>query len=161
MKKLILVRHGKSSWEFDVRDHDRPLIQKGIDDAHDIGEVMKQSGLIPDAIFSSPAARALQTATIITEYLDYKLGKLRIDRELYTFDHEELISVIKKMENDLDTCMIVSHNHGLTQLANVLGSEYFTNVPTTGVVVIEFNSPDWSTIDKGRTTFHLFPKNLS
>ncbi|KQC33950.1 phosphoglycerate mutase [Nonlabens sp. YIK11] len=160
MKKLILVRHGKSSWEFDVRDHDRPLIQKGIDDAHSIGRALKEIHTLPDLILSSTAARALQTATILTEYIDYELKKLKITRKLYTFNWKEQLEVIKNLSGDVDSCMIVSHNHGLTELAGILGSEYFSNVPTTGVVMIEFSTQEWSKIEKGNTTFHLFPKNI-
>lgn len=160
MKKLILVRHGKSSWEFDVRDHDRPLIQRGIDDAHSIGIALKEMNLKPDLILSSTAARALQTATILTEYVDYNLTSFEVNRALYTFDWREQMAVIKQLDDTISTCMIVSHNHGLTDLAGIIGSDYFTNVPTTGVVMIEFNTNRWSTIEKGATTFNLFPKNL-
>lgn len=160
MKKLILVRHGKSSWEFDVRDHDRPLIQRGIDDAHSIGTALKEMNLSPDLILSSSAARAIQTATILTEYVDYNLTSFRVNRGLYTFDWREQLAVIKQIPQNAITCMIVSHNHGLTDLAGMIGSEYFTNVPTTGVVMIEFDTTDWSTIHKGTTTYNLFPKNL-
>ncbi|SCX95992.1 phosphohistidine phosphatase [Nonlabens sp. Hel1_33_55] len=160
MKKLIITRHGKSSWEFDVRDHDRPLIQKGIDDAHTIGNALKELNTSPDLILSSTAARALQTATIITEYIDYQLKKLKLTRDLYTFNWNEQLKVLKDLDNDIDTCMIVSHNHGLTDLAGIIGSERFSNIPTTGVVIIEFPVDDWSQINKGNTTFHLFPKNI-
>lgn len=160
MKKLIIVRHGKSSWEFDVRDHDRPLIQKGIDDAHSIGNALKELNAAPDLILSSTAARALQTATILTEFVDYQLNKLKIKRELYTFDWSEQLAVVKNVDSDINTCMIVSHNHGLTELAGIIGSEHFSNIPTTGVVMIEFPVDDWTQIEKGKTTFNLFPKNI-
>jgi phosphohistidine phosphatase len=159
-KQLILVRHGKSSWEFDVRDHDRPLIFKGIQDAHTIGKSLKEFPTRPDLIWSSTAARALQTATILTEYVDYDLKKLALKRELYTFDSKDLLQMVKTIPEFVETCMMISHNHGLTDLVNQLGNTYFSNVPTTGVVLIEFENTQWSDINKGITTFNLFPKNL-
>ncbi len=63
MKRLIAVRHGKSSWQHDVRDHDRPLKKRGITDGHLIGAAFKNLAYQPDEIWSSTAARALQTAT--------------------------------------------------------------------------------------------------
>ncbi len=159
-RTLVLVRHGKSSWEFDVRDHDRPLNQKGIDDAHRIGEAFHEFQHLPELILSSTAARALQTATILTEYIDYNLNKLYLDRKLYTFNHLEQLQVIKETPDHINTLMIVSHNHGLTELASLIGSQRFDNIPTTGVVMIEFECEDWSSIEKGVTTFNLFPKNL-
>ncbi len=159
-KQLILVRHGKSSWEFDVRDHDRPLKQKGIDDAHDIGAALKEFAHHPELILSSTAARALQTATILTEYIDYDLKRLQLKRQLYTFDHIEQLQVIKNLDDTINSCMLVSHNHGLTELACLLGSERFDNIPTTGVVMIEFDNSPWAALENGVTTFNLFPKNL-
>lgn len=160
MKRLILVRHGKSSWEFDARDHDRPLIQKGIDDAHTIGKSLKEFPSSPDIFWSSTAARALQTATILSEYIDYNLKKLSLKRELYTFNSDELLQVVRSIDDTVNTALLVSHNHGLTELANKLGSEYFSNVPTTGAVILEFDVARWNDVSKGTTIFHLFPKNL-
>jgi len=95
MKKLILIRHGKSSWEFNVRDHDRVLLQRGIEDAHLIGRSLKTASVIPDMIWSSTAARAMQSAVLISEYVDYNLENFKLKRELYTFDSNDLIHEIK------------------------------------------------------------------
>lgn len=160
MKRLILIRHGKSSWELNVRDHDRVLLQRGIDDAHLIGATLKEINLSVDAIWSSTAARALQTATIISEYIDYALTKFELKRALYTFDSNELIQEIKSCPDHIENLVLFSHNHGLTEAANQLGSEYFENVPTTGVVIIEFASNEWLDINKGKTIAHFFPKQL-
>lgn len=160
MKKLVLVRHGKSSWDLNVRDHDRVLLQRGIDDAHLIGHTLKELNLHFHAIWSSTAARALQTATIISEYVDYSLLKFHLKRELYTFNGEDLLESIYNCPDDINALMLFSHNHGLTDVVNLLGSEYFDNVPTTGAVIIEFDSIQWVNIKKGVTVAHFFPKNL-
>lgn len=160
MKKLILVRHGKSTWEYPVRDHDRVLLQRGIQDAHLIGEHLKELGIKPDRVWTSTAARALQTATLVTEYVDYRLESLALKRDLYTFEEQQLLQVIRACSDDVNTLMVFSHNHGLTELANSLGNQRFDNIPTTGVVVIEFDTESWQNISKGVNRFHLFPKEL-
>jgi phosphohistidine phosphatase len=160
MKRLIVIRHGKSSWDLDVRDHDRVLGQRGIEDGHLIGEHLKTMNVVPGLIWSSTAARALQTATVVTEYLDYNLKSLQLKRDLYTFDPNSLKSVVRTCDDSVETLMIFSHNHGITDMVNQIGSERFDNVPTTGVVVIEFATDSWSTIEKGTTQFHVFPKQL-
>lgn len=160
MKKLIITRHGKSSWELNVRDHDRVLKQRGIDDGHLIGNHLKELNLRPDLIWSSTAARALQTATIVTEYLDYNLSNLKLNRNLYTFSSEELKEVISNCPDDIDTLMIFSHNHGITDFVNTYGNERFENVPTTGVVQLNFEVDQWQDIKKGSTQFYIFPKQL-
>ncbi|MGB5981558.1 MAG: histidine phosphatase family protein [Nonlabens sp.] len=160
MKKLIITRHGKSSWDLAVRDHDRVLKQRGIDDAHLIGKHLKKLKLQPDLIWSSTAARALQTATIVTEYIDYDLKKLRLNRALYTFDSNELKKVVSSCPDDVETLMIFSHNHGITDFVGDYGTERFDNVPTTGVVELVFDIDQWKDLKPGRTQFHLFPKEL-
>ena len=158
MKKLIVIRHGKSTWEMQVRDHDRVLTQRGIDDAHLIGAALKDAQINPDIIWSSTAARALQTATIVSEYIDYQLFKLKLKRELYTFDSSELLDVISTCDDNMDTLIIFSHNHGITDLVNLLGTTKFDNVPTAGVVAIDFKSKSWKSLENGITKFHIFPK---
>jgi phosphohistidine phosphatase len=160
MKRLIVIRHGKSTWELQVRDHDRVLTQRGIDDAHLIGAALKDMDLNPDQIWTSTAARALQTATLVSEYINYSLSKLELKRDLYTFSSDELINVISNADDSIETLVIFSHNHGITDLVNDLGSTRFDNVPTTGVVAIDFDSNSWSSLGKGITKFHLFPKLL-
>jgi phosphohistidine phosphatase len=160
MKRLIIIRHGKSSWDLQVRDHDRVLAQRGIDDGHLIGEALKELHVNPDTIWTSTAARALQTATLVSEYLNYNLIKLKLKRELYTFDSKELLSVIATCDNTLNSLIIFSHNHGITELVNQIGNTRFENVPTTGVVAIDFDTDSWSSLIKGVTKFHLFPKQI-
>ncbi|MEN8816603.1 MAG: histidine phosphatase family protein [Nonlabens sp.] len=160
MKRLIVIRHGKSSWDLNVRDHDRVLAQRGVDDGHLIGEALKELHINPDIIWSSTAARALQTATLVSEYLDYNLTKLKLKRTLYTFDSEELLNVISSCDDSLNSLIIFSHNHGITDLVNKMGNTRFDNVPTTGVVAIEFDTDSWSSLNRGVTKFHLFPKQI-
>lgn len=160
MKTLIVIRHAKSTWELQVRDHDRVLTQKGIDNAHAIGKALNNKPIKVDAVWTSTAARALQTATIVTEYLDYNLQKLILKRELYTFESKQLLNVITSCDDAVNTLAIFSHNHGITDLVNSLGSTHFDNVPTAGVVAITFNTTSWTSIGKGTTQFNIFPKSL-
>lgn len=160
MKRLIAIRHGKSSWLNPVRDHDRLLLQRGIEDAHLIGEQLSYLKIKPDAMWSSTAARALQTATIVSEYLDYDLKTFSLKRSLYTFNMNDLIDVISTCDDAIDSLLIFSHNHGLTSLVNTLGDQLFDNIPTTGVVVIDMDTTSWQALKKGITRFHIFPKEL-
>ena len=84
MKEIILVRHGKSSWQYAVSDRDRPLQERGIKDALLVAGAL--SGLPrPDAVFSSPANRALHTCTILMRELRIPLELLRLSEALYDF----------------------------------------------------------------------------
>ncbi len=160
MKRLIIVRHGKSSWDLNGRDHDRVLNQRGVDDGHLMGKQLKKTGIVPQEAWTSTAARALQTATIVTEHIDYNLSCLKLKRALYTFDSNELKKQIEQCDDTIDTLMIFSHNNGITDFVNDYGSERFLNVPTTGMVQLEFKIDKWSDLQRGTTQFHLFPKEI-
>jgi len=154
MKKLILVRHGKSSWEYAVGDRDRPLAERGINDA------LLVSGKVLSAMFSSPANRALHTATIFVRQLNFSFEKLKIENELYDFSGDEVLKFIRNLKNELDMVMIFGHNHAFTHIANSLGNTYIENVPTSGLVQLEFDVDDWSKVTKGITAQTIFPKQL-
>jgi phosphohistidine phosphatase len=66
MKKLIIVRHAKSSWDNpDLDDFDRPLNKRGLKDAPRMGKRLKEKHITPDILLSSPAERALATCQAI------------------------------------------------------------------------------------------------
>ena len=68
MKKVILLRHAKSSWSYDVADRDRPLIEKGIQRTEKISIASQKIFIDADIFFSSPANRAFHTASIIINF---------------------------------------------------------------------------------------------
>ncbi len=160
MKTLILVRHGKSSWEYSVGDKDRPLLLRGIRDgilvANDFNEKMPKV----DAAYSSPANRALHTSMIFMRQLHFPLMHFSVVNELYDFSGDQVLQFIKRLPNNLKTVVIFGHNHAFTHIANSLGNTYIENLPTSGLVQIEFNDVDWSSVTKGVTKQTIFPKEL-
>ena len=64
-KRLFIIRHGKSSWESEVRDMDRPLTKRGVDNSYDMALRLANVSLIPERIYSSTGIRALHTAVIM------------------------------------------------------------------------------------------------
>lgn len=160
MKQLIFVRHGKSSWEYPVNDKDRPLLQRGIDDGHLVVEAFKEKDIMPDAIFSSPANRAMHTCLIFLRQLHFSYNQFEISNELYDFSGEYVLQFVKNLDNSMNTVMIFGHNHAFTHLVNSLGSLYIDNVPTSGLVQVTFETEHWNAIVKGTTSTILFPKQL-
>ena len=160
MKNLILVRHGKSSWEYSVNDKDRPLLQRGINDGHLVVEAFKQKDVNVDAIFASPANRAMHTCLIFLRQLHFPYSQFEITNELYDFSGDYVLEFVKNLDDSLDTVMIFGHNHAFTHLANALGNIYIDNVPTSGLVHLTFDTNNWSTLEKGTTINTIFPKHL-
>jgi Histidine phosphatase superfamily (branch 1) len=65
MKVLFLIRHAKSSWDNTaLPDKDRPLDDRGKRDAPKMGKRLAKRDVKPDLILSSPAMRALTTASL-------------------------------------------------------------------------------------------------
>jgi phosphohistidine phosphatase len=160
MKKLILVRHGKSSWDFPVKDIDRDLIEKGIQNSI---LVAKSSINLIDSnsvFWSSNATRANKTAHLFLENWNISQEKLTIKPSLYTFDHNELKKIICQCPDDINSLILFGHNNAITDFVNQFGSEYINNVPTSGLVKITFETNFWSEIKNGKTTHIIFPKNL-
>jgi phosphohistidine phosphatase len=84
MKTLFLVRHAKSSWDDPaLPDQDRPLNDRGKRDTPKMAERLAKRDVKPDLILSSPAMRALMTAEIIANKLDYKRKDIVVDDRLY------------------------------------------------------------------------------
>lgn len=154
------MRHGKSSWELNVGDQDRPLAQRGINDAHLIGSKLSKGQIKPDFVFSSPANRALHTAMICLRNLKYPLANFQISTHLYDFSGDQVMDFVKKTDDSLDTIMIFGHNHAFTHLVNSLGDSYIENVPTSGFVHIQFKEDSWAEISQGKTIETIFPKHL-
>lgn len=161
MKKLILIRHAKSSWKYNVIDHERPLNSKGLLDSDLIAGFLKEKQVKTDLVMVSDALRTKQTSEIILPKLKINPNKIVFSHNLYDFSGENLTQTIKNCNNTVDTLMVFGHNHAITVFVNTYGDFFIDNVPTCGVVVIEFNITNWNQINKGQTIETIFPKNLS
>ncbi|MFL1013578.1 SixA phosphatase family protein [Flavisericum labens] len=160
MKKLTLVRHAKSSWEYDVIDHERPLKKRGYNDADLVSNRLKRENFKINLVMSSDAVRAKTTAEIFIRNLDIDKNIIKFNHELYDFSGESLIEVIKNCDDSVDSLMIFGHNHAITAFVNTYGDKYIVNVPTTGLVVFKFDIEKWSDLKPGETVLTIFPKDL-
>lgn len=160
MKKLILVRHAKSSWEFNVIDHERPLNERGISDANIVSKSLKINSLDIDLILCSDALRTTTTAKIFTLNLNLSQVKFEFNHDLYDFSGSNLLKVIKAVQDDINTLMVFGHNHAITAFVNTFGDKNIDNVPTCGVTILEFNINSWQDLNKGKTVSTLFPRDL-
>lgn len=159
MKKLIVVRHGKSSWKDEsLADHDRPLKKRGFRDAKLIISAFKLYYQPPLKVISSSANRALTTGNMFKEELKIDDEDFKVLKSLYTFNVQDLLEVIKGQPDDTDKLMVFGHNPAMTQLVNFLGDNYLENLPTTGMAIIDFECDKWSEIANGKTLVTLFPK---
>ena len=161
MKKLFLVRHGKSSWDFpELEDFDRPLNKRGNKDAPLMGKILAKKDITPDFIYSSPANRALKTALIIADNIIYN-KPIQVLNSIYHAGENTLWNLVKEQPNDVNSIMIFGHNPEFTSFANTLTSNTIDNLPTSGVYAVSWQVDHWDEIRKkeGQLLFFDFPKN--
>lgn len=160
MKKLILVRHAKSSWKDDVIDHQRPLKERGYTDANMVSKALIINDFTPDLAISSDAVRAKTTAEIFISNLNIDQNIIQFNHNLYDFSGADLLSVIKSCNDNIKNLMVFGHNNALTAFVNSYGDKFIDNVPTSGVVGIAFEIQKWSNLKPGKTYTTIFPRDL-
>lgn len=160
MKILTIVRHGKSSWNHDVSDLDRPLKKRGIADVTRVSKEYVSDGLIPEAVFSSPAKRAFDTCNIFLNRKEFSYIKVNVFPQLYDFAGNNLINFIKSLDDKYQHVMIFGHNYAMTNFVNTYGDVFIDNFPTSGLAVFEFDIEYWKDLKPGKTITLLLPKDL-
>ncbi len=161
MKTLYLTRHAKSSWKYPkLDDFERPLNKRGRKNAPFMGNILAKLKVSPDLIISSPANRASMTARVIAAGIDYALEDILYSEAIYEFSENALIAVVKQIDDDVKKVMIVGHNPAITGLANYIGDQSISNIPTCGVFCAELDITSWENIDAqcGIMKFFEFPK---
>lgn len=160
MKKLIIIRHAKSSWNDPyLDDHQRPLAGRGLRDSPRMGQRLKRKNIFPDNIISSDAMRAKATALIIAEQLHFPKDKIEFTRKLYHASAYSILELLRNTGADTKTLFIFGHNPGFNDLIDLLGGE-IDNLPTCGQYAFKFDTNSWSQISEknGQTWFVDYPK---
>ena len=154
MRRLILLRHAKTERDAPSgRDQDRRLDERGHRDGADIGRWLAAENYRPDLALVSTATRAQETWELLRPAMPSV--RARHLPELYSADPSALLRIIHDAAKADPKClMIIAHNPGLHELALALiaGGDAAgrraldANLPTSGVVVIDFKIDDWDDI---------------
>ncbi len=160
MKTLYLIRHAKSSWEFDVDDHERPLNERGMKDAPLIAAHIKSLIKVPGRIISSDAIRAKTTAILYLQSLGIPQEQLELEPKLYEFEGSRVANIIRSCADDIDVLMVFGHNNAITSVVNQLGDRKIDNVSTAAFTAITFEQDTWAAIKDGITQHYIKPKQL-
>ena len=159
MKTWVMVRHAKSSWEFNLPDRERPLADRGVKDVILVGQELKRYNLNIDQVFSSPAKRAFDTALLMVSRLGLSTENIQIKEDLYDFVGEQALGFVLSLPDDIHTIMTFGHNNACTHLAQSLGNYTKTNIPTATAVIFHFDVSLWSDIQQCNCT-SIRPKTL-
>ncbi|MDZ8119862.1 SixA phosphatase family protein [Pontiella agarivorans] len=160
-KTLYLVRHAKSSWvNPSYSDFDRPLNDRGRHDAPEMGRRLKEKGILPEIIISSPARRATETLDGLNRELQVNPDSVFMQKRLYEASTEILIEIIQALNNTADSALIIGHNPSMSWAIEKLSAEPGGNLPTCSVAAIRLDSNDWNLagICTGELLFIDYPR---
>lgn len=163
MKKLYLIRHAKSSWKEDgLSDFDRPLNKRGQADAPEMGRRLREAGVRPDVLISSPANRAITTAITIANAVGFPAEHVQTREAMYLAGTTSLMEILKGIENRHMLAFMFGHNPGFTDLANQLSNVRIDNIPTCGIFCVQFDVENWADIEAGAGKWLSFdyPKKI-
>ena len=170
MKTLFLLRHAKSSWDDPgCADFDRPLNNRGQAAALAIGANIKDKGLIPDLIISSPSARTRETLERLQKGMARQVFS-QYPKILYLASPETILNTIRTAADSVARLMIAGHNPGLHQLALSLAGtgarrdidNLSAKYPTGSLLEITFPVDAWVDIGPGggRLVRFIKPRGL-
>jgi phosphohistidine phosphatase len=157
MKRVIIVRHAKSSWDdASIPDFERPLNDRGKHDAPEMAKRLAEKKVDIDAFISSPAKRAKKTATLFAkEFGKHKDDVILIDT-LYHAGPEEFYKAIEKAPAKAKTIAIFSHNPGITDFVNSLTDTRVDDMPTCAVFAVKAPIGDWNEFRQSPREFWFF-----
>ncbi|HYB95437.1 MAG TPA: histidine phosphatase family protein [Vicinamibacterales bacterium] len=151
MKRLLILRHAKSSWaDSSMDDWERPLNERGERDAPKVGAWLRERESIPDVIVSSDAVRAITTARAVADAAGYT-REIITQPSLYHAKPHDVIEVLRNVADDAATVLVVGHNPGLEDLVRQLSGEYH-GLPTAALVDLEVPIEHWRDLDATAAT---------
>jgi len=161
MKRLTLIRHGKSDWHSPAdSDFDRPLNERGKRAAVTMGERLAAADKIPGLLVSSPAKRARTTARLIARELDYPEQKIVFAAEIYDAALETLIELLCSIDDKVEQLLMVGHNPGFSELGQWLSNAAPDWLPTCGQLELELPIDSWTDAEEAcaRLLAYDYPK---
>ena len=144
-----------------MSDQERPLNDRGRDDAPAMGQALAKRHICPDLIVSSPAVRAMSTAVLVARELHYPGNKISVEAGIYGADANDLLAIIRALPDAAGSALLVGHNPTITETANALSPSAVNEMPTAAVVCLRFECDQWENVSKANAEFYFFdhPRN--
>ena len=163
MKKLLLLRHVKSSWKKkSLLDHDRPLNKRGKSDVPRMGRLLRHEQLVPDLIVASTAKRTRETALGVARGSGY-VGDLYLTPVFYESNLRSYAQLLKRLSNVVTSILLVGHNPVHEEfLTAVTGIE--EQLPTSALAHLTLSIAHWQAFDadtRGQLIEVWRPRKLS
>ncbi len=165
MITLYLLRHAKSGWEdTSLDDFDRPLAKRGQKEVVEVADLLRAGDYRPDRIVCSTSLRTRETLAGLLPVLSKDID-IRLDHRLYEAEVDALVAVIRECGRSAASLMLIGHNPGFEELADlVIGGgernalkQLRDKIPPAGLAVIQFEADSWADVVAGGgrlTAFH-------
>lgn len=162
------MRHAKAAWPLGVEDFERPLAQRGHDEAKLAGKWLVENNVVPDFILCSAALRTRQTCTWVCQQLGDKAPTPKLEYSLYSASAKQILADINQTLETVTTLMVITHMPGVQELALRLASRdsdqdaymgLAQDYPTSALTILEHEG-DWATLDgqDARVTNFVVPR---
>lgn len=170
MRRLMLLRHAKSSWDVpELADLDRPLAPRGRRIAPLIARQMAKQRWIPDLVLCSQAERVRETWQLMAPVLGENIPCKTL-RTIYPGAPSRLLMTLQRAPAEARVVLMIGHNPGLGSFATALCDagpkkaldKMSAKFPTAGLAVIDFDLERWSDVAPGTGRLEAFvrPKDL-
>jgi phosphohistidine phosphatase len=163
MKTLLLLRHAKSDWGTPgCDDHERTLAVRGRAAAPKMGASMRERGLRLDLVLCSTAVRCRQTLELLGDVVEGIQAS--IERELYLASGTRLIGRVQRLDDSVNSVLLIAHNPGMADAAHMLAgggdkkarNELAEKFPTAALAEITFDTRHWNAIGPSLGTLKSF-----
>lgn len=166
MKRILVLRHAKSSWKADdLPDHERPLNGRGRKDAPRVGRWIARQRLVPGRVLASTAVRAQTTARLVAAEFGDDACEVELRPDLYLSGPDAYVRALAGLSDDVECAMVVGHNPDVEELVLLLTGRG-VSLPTGSLALIEAGTALWATLDsvvpgtQGRLEGLWTPKEL-
>jgi len=163
MKFLLLNRHANSPWKGQsVSDHDRQLDETGFNEANIMGKRLLDKNISFDSMLASSALRALTTCQSIASNIKFNIERICIDKNIYGANCEDLMQIIRKTDNSIESLAVFGHNPTLHLLSEYIYGKAINSFPPCSMIYIRFDSVDWESCFNGnkKILFFDYPGNV-
>jgi phosphohistidine phosphatase len=154
-RRIVLLRHAKADWP-EVPDKERPLADRGRQDAPAAGQWLAGTGLLPDLTLCSPAVRTRETWKLVAHELPQR-PKTVYEERIYDATPGQLLALLNETDDTVGDLMLVGHNPGMHGAAEALADEAEGDAlatlrrgafPTSSIAVLEFTG-SWKSVEPG------------
>jgi len=166
MKRLIVMRHGKSSWADPGQlDHDRPLNKRGRRSATLVGRWLADNGYLPDRALVSTSLRTRETWDGVAAAV--RSAPAEFVQALYHASPEAMLAVIRRDGAGAERLLVLGHQPGIGAFAAALLADPpsdadFHRYPTGATAIIDLGAERWSDAawGAGRLADFVIPRAL-